>query len=305
MGGAPVSGFTNRQIYNTFGASPSNGPIERELFSDIYTKNQTDFTVDQSTLYYPQWTLAANPLGEEYITIVTRNPNESSPVCCMIGTSDRAAFSDFVVKAYSYSGVLQFQPDEVRNYFVSCWNMGWGGACQIENVPYTALSTVATPVITDLNNGKFNISCSTPGAEIYWRNSSLDSTNISTFGNYDWIEYVPNTILPLAAGANIQAIAYKSGMWLSHVANSTIHYTLKQPTIVLQTAPGSKYVTFSSIESNYIHGLIIKYKINNGPTVNYMNGTPVNVNTNDVVTAWTTKTDPSYVDSNLSTLVVS
>lgn len=306
MGGAPVSGFTNRQIYNTFGAS---GPLihEMEHFNDIYTKNQTDFKVDQSELYYPKWGLSAPSPGDQYMTIVTRNPNESSPMGIMVGTSDQASFNDFIIKGYSYSGVLQIPISEITNYFFVVWNTGFGSLVQVEFTNYTSVQTTATPVITPTSDGKFSITCSTLGSTIYWRNSSRDNVLQTSYLADDWVEYDPNSpILPLNIDSKIQAVAYKNGMWMSQVtSNVELGYTFKKPTITVNTAPGSKYITIDSYEATYIHGLQFKFKINNGSTITYDSTSQYQVNTNDIVTAWATKTGPNYNDSDIETITVS
>lgn len=306
MGGAPVSGFTNRQIYNTFGASgPSINEIE--YFNDIYTKNQTDLKVNDSELYYPKWSLVAPYPGDQYITIVTRNPNESSPMGIMIGTSDQASFSDFIIKGYSYSGVLQIPVSEITNYFFVVWNTGFGSSFQVEYTNYTSLQTTATPVITPTPDGKFSISCSTPGSTIYWRNSSRDNVLPTSHLSNDWVEYDPNSpILPLNIDSKIQAVAYKNGMWLSQVTSDVeIGYTFEKPTITVHDAPGSKYITIDSYEANYIHGLQFKFKINNGSTITYDPISQYQVNTNDIVTAWATKSGSNYTDSDTVTITIS
>lgn len=307
MGGAPVSGFTNRQVYNS--VLPVNyvfSPDYHKL-QDIYTKNGTDNKITSDPMYNPGWTLGGITGSESDITIVTRNPNEPSPMGIAICTSAMASFEDLVLVGYSYSGVLQKTGlTAPESFFIVGWNMGPGYSFQWAPCKYTDRSVVATPVITMSDDGKFSITCATPGATILWRPAKITGGSAFDAAKQPWIVYNPaEDILPLQPGVTVQAAAYKAGMWDSQVAGGVCEYKLATPSISIGTAPGSKFVILESDHEDLIHGVTLKFTVNGGSVHTFDSQSPVEVESGDNIIAWTAAPSASdFSDSNNATHTV-
>lgn len=309
--GAPVRGFTNRQIYNTFGAKTDLNSLAYKALQNIFTKNGTDNKITSSPQYYERWQMVTTGPSDTVVTIVTNNPNEPSPMGIALCESPTANFNDIVVKGYSYSGVLQVTGlTSSQTYFLAVWNAGVGATVQWDYGTYSSKSRVSTPSITISDDGKFSITCATSGADIYWRPSKINGLGVSSFADQSWVLYDPSEdMLPLAPGVTIQAAAAKDGMWDSYVAGDTTEFKLENPEITIGTAPGSKFIELDggSME-DLIHGLKLKFIVNSGSDQTYQPSVdgPYEVESGDVVEAWAEGPSGSdWTDSDISSHTVS
>ena len=176
------------------------------------------------------------------------------------------------------------------NYFI---------AIEVEDEPYvfddgagsySSASTVAAPVFTPRTDGKIEISCATPEAEILFRESADEK----------WMSYDPSyPMFNTVPGKVIKAVAGKEGMKCSAQTSYVIGYKLAKPTITVNEYPGAKVLVLESPEQSIVHGLALKHKINGVETTSTL------VETGDVVVAWATKAGGSYTDSDTATLTVS
>lgn len=287
MGGAPVSGFTNRQVYNTFGASVQSSEMEK--FGSIYTKNGTDMRIESDPIYNSQWTIYSPAEGETSFTILADNPGENFKPGLMVVTSITASFDDCVIKAYSYSGVLQFNnADPNETYFIVVWNAVPSIVFQILDGTYLSKVKTPTPVITTTENGKFSIACPDPAAEIYWTSSAVKDPNNGTLlglsSRGKWIQYdASKPIIEMPPETIIHAGAVKPNQWVSHLTSSETKRRLANPVFHQTQNGGVKFMELSCPDSPLIPGISILYKIANGSWQSY--SYPFVVQSNDYITA--------------------
>lgn len=298
MGGAPVSGFTNRQIYNTFGASVESS--EMEVFGSIYTKNGTDMRIESDPIYNSQWTIYTPAPGETAFTIIADNPGESFKPGLLVMTSVTGSFDDPVIKGYSYSGVLQMTGmSDTETYFIVVWNAVPSITFQILDGTYLSRTKTPTPVISTTNDGKFSISCSDSEADIYWTStgvrSPVDGTMLGLGNRGKWIKYDPTKpILEMHPETVIHAGAVKAGQWVSALTSTETARKIADPEFSQTQNGGVKYMELSCPDSSVIPNIDIVYKIGNGGWHTY--SSPIVVNTNDYITAYCEKRQ--YADSN-------
>ena len=151
----------------------------------------------------------------------------------------------------------------------------------------TPTQTVGTPTIS-ISGTTATISCSTSGATIRYAINGTPTessgTVIANGGTVNLSSYSQSTV--------IRAIAYKSGMTTSQVAQETyspsVQPVVSIPTMVLNTT--AKTVALSATS-----GLTIKYSTNGGaPTTTY--SSPINVASGATIKAITTNgAQSSYV----------
>ena len=305
MGGAPVRGYTSREIYNTFGSLTQTS--ENAVLGSIYRDSGNDLTIDSDDKYNPSWEFASLLAGETKLTVVAQNPNENFNAGIAICSSSSASFDDLTVHGYSRTGTLELTGLSSGTYFLSIWNCGYGASFQWVAGAYSDYSKVPTPVISTDRYGKFTISCSDSNATIYWRVAKLkDGSGGVVSWNPDqlWTEY-DSTLprLPLSPNAVIQAIATRDGYWDSDIHEQDSEVKLLTPTISLTNVGGNRYATF--LTNDIVNGLQFKYQINTGTVYTWIStDPPVSVAKPNYIEVWTTHPNGMYEDSDRASVTV-